>query len=114
MTSEMPLKKATSNVMTGLTPTLEAEMIRVFQQLPAIQKVLLFGSRAMGTHRDGSDIDLAIEGDRLELTDVLNLHTRLDDLGYPYSFDVHILSQIQNEALKAHIKDVGVTIYSNS
>jgi predicted nucleotidyltransferase len=87
------------------------ELSVVFRKSPRLERVILFGSRAMGTHREQSDIDLAIVGNDLTFNDPLMLHVHLDDLGYPYTFDVLILSRIQNEALLDHISRVGVDIY---
>jgi predicted nucleotidyltransferase len=97
--------------MIGLTDTLYDELSTVFRRDSRVQRVILFGSRAMGTHREESDIDLAIVGNDLTLKDALTIQNNLDDLGYPYTFDVLILSRIQNEALLDHISRVGVDIY---
>lgn len=97
--------------MIGLADTLYDELTTVFRKDSRVQRVILFGSRAMGTHRDESDIDLAIVGKDLTLKDALTIQNILDDLGYPYTFDVLILSRIQNEALLDHISRVGVDIY---
>jgi predicted nucleotidyltransferase len=97
--------------MIGLTDTLYDELSTVFRMDSRVQRVILFGSRAMGTHREESDIDLAVVGKDLTLKDALTIQNNLDDLGYPYTFDVLILSRIQNEALLDHISRVGVDIY---
>lgn len=97
--------------MIRLTDTLYDELSTVFRADPRVQRVILFGSRAMGTHREESDIDLAVVGKDLTLNDALNIQNDLDDLGYPYTFDVLILSRIQNETLLEHISRVGIDIY---
>ena len=53
-----------------------------------IEKAILYGSRAMGNYTDGSDIDLALSGDQLSLTDLLKLEIDLDDLLLPYKLCV--------------------------
>ena len=47
---------------TGLSPDEIERMRSVFRRVPAIREVVLYGSRARGTHRAGSDIDLALVG----------------------------------------------------
>ena len=42
----------------GLSPTTQAALIEVFRAFPSVIQVKLFGSRAMGRYREGSDIDL--------------------------------------------------------
>ena len=44
---------------------------------------VLYGSRALGTCRPGSDIDLCIEGESLGLTELLSIENRMDDLLLP-------------------------------
>ena len=66
---------------------------------------ILFGSRAKGEYRQGSDVDLAIVGNERRVSDLLNEETPL-----PYFFDVVNLDKIRNEALRRHIERVGKTI----
>ena len=84
------------------------EAIREF---PEIEEVILFGSRAKGNYKIGSDVDLAIKGDRItyEITarfaDCLN-----EEKPLPYFFDVVHYEAIANPILKAHIDHVGITL----
>lgn len=57
----------------GIDNDVLSEIIAVFQQYAAVSRVVIFGSRAMGTHRSGSDIDLAVEGNDLSFWDIVNL-----------------------------------------
>ena len=77
---------------------------------PEITAAVLFGSRAKGTARPASDIDLAVSG----LGDPLKaqaLAGDLDELPLPYRFDVQALECVGSRALRAHIERVGVVIY---
>jgi len=67
-----------------------------------VKKAILFGSRAKGNYKEGSDIDLAIVGDEKKLNYILNEETNI-----PYFFDILNLEKISNENLKEHIKRVG-------
>jgi len=76
-----------------------------------IDKVWLYGSRAKGTAKPYSDIDLALEGKNLTLEILNNIENALDDLLLPYEFDICILHQIKNQDLLEHIHRVGKLVY---
>jgi uncharacterized protein len=97
----------------GIQPHVITEIISVLKHFPKISDVVLYGSRAMGRFRPGSDIDLAIYGSGLEFRDKLDLSIALEDLDYPYSFDITIYDMIKNDALKNHIDEKGILIYSS-
>ena len=96
--------------MTGLSQTVIEQITRALEKTPKIHRAYLFGSRAMGRHRPGSDIDLAVEGERLNLDVLLSVMNHLDDLMLPYRFDVVDRSRIDS-ALEDHIQRVGIKIY---
>jgi predicted nucleotidyltransferase len=73
--------------------------------------VYLFGSRARGTHRAGSDIDLAIVGANLTFDHQLNLATALENLEFLETFDVVLLDDALTPALKQRIEKEGVEIW---
>lgn len=77
----------------------------------AIQEAILYGSRAKGNYKPGSDIDLTLKGDQLTLKDVFHLQRQLDDLLLPYKIDISIYGQLSNPDLLDHIKRVGIVFY---
>lgn len=83
----------------------------VFSQYPDIEKVVLYGSRAKGNYRDGSDIDLTLMGGALSHAQLNRIETQLDDLLLPYTIDLSIFESIDNENLIDHIWRVGVVFY---
>ncbi|MDC9722283.1 MAG: nucleotidyltransferase domain-containing protein, partial [Urechidicola sp.] len=83
----------------------------VFSKYPQIEKTILYGSRAKGNYRNGSDIDLTLVGDDLDLTTLFKIETKLDDLLLPYKMDLSILHKIENQDLVDHIERVGITFY---
>lgn len=94
----------------GLAPH-EIDLIReVFRRFPAIREVALYGSRAKGTFRPESDIDLALIGidDDIQTEAVA---AELDELPLPYRFDVKAYSSIKYGPLREHIARVGVLLY---
>ena len=94
----------------GLNKQELSKILSVFTHHPEIIKVMIFGSRAKGTSRPNSDIDIAVDGISSELQ-IEALAMELDELSLPYKFDVKSVATISNRALKAHIDRVGVTIY---
>lgn len=102
------------NIITpyGLPLTDINRLIGVFLKYPNIRKVLLYGSRAKGNYRIGSDIDLCIEGDLLNLTHLLAIENELDDLLLPWKIDLSLKHQIENQDLLSHINRIGIVIYS--
>ncbi|HZL11091.1 MAG TPA: nucleotidyltransferase domain-containing protein [Prolixibacteraceae bacterium] len=76
-----------------------AAILKIFESDEMIQEVILFGSRAKGSFKDGSDIDLAIKGNNLTINNLLNLSTALDDLFLPFKFDLIIFNRIQEPKL---------------
>lgn len=96
----------------GLTAEDIKQITGVFAAYPAVQKVVIFGSRAMGNYKPGSDIDLAITGDTLTFDDILQLHSQLEKLDTLYSFDMQNINTINDPAVIDHIKRVGKDFYT--
>lgn len=86
----------------------------VFAKYNAIEKAILYGSRAKGNYRIGSDIDLSLLGNGLDLNVLFNIENELDDLLLPYTFDLSILQDIENPDLIDHINRVGINFYEKS
>ena len=76
-----------------------------------INEIVLFGSRAKGTFKNGSDIDIALKGDRLDLNDILDATSDIEKLLLPYKLDLVIFNRIKEPALIDHIKRVGIVLY---
>jgi predicted nucleotidyltransferase len=86
----------------------------VFVKHPQIDAVILYGSRAKGNYRPGSDIDLTLHGEKLDLHILNKISNDLDDLLTPYKFDISIYHDIDNQDLIDHIKRVGVEFWLKS
>jgi len=97
----------------GLEETTIKKINEVFSRFPEIREVVLYGSRAMGSHKTGSDIDLAILSDKIGMPTLYKIERELDDLLLPYTIDLSVHRYIQNPNLLDHIKNVGNTFYSN-
>ena len=72
---------------------------------PQLRWVKLYGSRAMGRHWRGSDIDLAFSADE---NCSAALHEALDELPTPYLFDVTHWESLRHSGLREHIQRVGI------
>ena len=85
----------------------------IFFKYPGIKQVILYGSRAKGNFRIGSDIDISIKADNsFTHTDLLRIGSDFDDSDIPYFVDVSIYDKISNVDLKSHIDRVGKVVYS--
>lgn len=83
----------------------------VFKNHQEIEKVLIYGSRAKGNFRNGSDIDLTIFGDDLKYNLIGKLNSEIDDLNTPYLFDISIFNMLNAPSLEEHINRVGKIFY---
>jgi type I restriction enzyme R subunit len=82
-------------------------------QFPQIQKAVLYGSRAKGNYRSGSDIDIALYTvDEAPFNLLTRVSLAMDDLDIPWNTDVALVRLIENQELLDHIQRVGIEIYS--
>lgn len=86
-------------------------IINCLAQYQAIEQVVIYGSRAKGNYKRGSDIDLTIIDDGLSFSELLQLETKLDDLLLPYKIDLSLKRQISNPDLIEHINRIGIILY---
>jgi len=98
----------------GLKPKAIAQINQVFAAYPEISKAILYGSRAKGNYKNGSDVDLTLISDRLNHSQLLQIQNQIDDLLLPYSMDLSIFSSIDNLPLIEHIDRVGITFYERT
>jgi uncharacterized protein len=87
------------------------QVISILRKNPRIGKIILFGSRAKGNYRSGSDVDLSISGKDLHINDILNASIEIDQLNLPYKFDLIIHERIKEPLLLEHINRVGIVLY---
>lgn len=95
----------------GLPPQVLARLNAVFRRWPQVDRVILYGSRAKGNFRSGSDIDLCLEANRMKIHDLLKLRGEIDDLLLPWKIDLALKHMIESRDLLAHIERVGVPVY---
>lgn len=95
----------------GLNAETVAQIHGVLARYPEVEQALLYGSRAKGNYRDGSDIDLCLVGETLTLTQMLKIENELDDLLLPYKIDLSLFHVLDNAELIDHIRRAGVVFY---
>ncbi|MDX8414175.1 MAG: nucleotidyltransferase domain-containing protein [Mariprofundales bacterium] len=95
----------------GLSQCVIAKIHQVLSTHPEVETAIVYGSRAKGNYKVGSDIDITMQGDALDLTLQSRIAIELDDLDIPYQCDLSILSNIHNPDLLNHIERVGIAFY---
>lgn len=95
----------------GLSDPTCATIRQILGQYPQIEKAVLYGSRAKGNYKTGSDIDLTLLGAALDLPLLLSVAGALDDSDIPYTVDISLFEQIENSALREHIQRLGQVFY---
>ena len=107
MADAIPLPEAPAMAtIPGLPPDASARILAVLRSEPAVREVWLYGSRAMGRHRPGSDIDLTLVAPGLSHDDHLRLLVALDDLLLPWSLDLSLHHELP-APLQEHVARVG-------
>ena len=96
---------------TGLNTRDTEKICAVFKKFPQIDQAILYGSRAMGNYKPGSDIDISLVGKDLTQDLMWKISEALDDLLLPYLIDLSMLETIDNPELSDHITRVGMTFY---
>lgn len=99
----------------GLFDNELAEIVEVISSRESVESALIFGSRAKGCHRAGSDVDIAIKGVAVRHEDVLNVGYALNEEStLPYQFDIIDYNRIDNDALREHIDRIGREIFKRA
>lgn len=98
----------------GLSEQTIEKICGVFTNHPAVDKAVLYGSRAKGNFRPGSDIDLSLHGAGLSLKELGVIDYELDDLLLPYSVDLLVFDDLDHAKLREHIERVGVIFYQRT
>jgi predicted nucleotidyltransferase len=94
----------------GLKENELSEIVHALSCNPLILSATIFGSRAIGSHKPYSDIDIAVYGD-LDASDVEGIINDLDELPLIYKFDIVAYGLLNSPALREHITNVGINIF---
>jgi uncharacterized protein len=91
----------------------QARLLAVLTSQPHVQRIWLFGSRAMGCEQPGSDLDLFLEAPQLSHSDRLRLLNAVDDLCLPWQVDLVLRHELPPE-LVAHVQRVGRCVWTKA
>ena len=95
----------------GLPESLIEEIIDILQNHPEVEEALIYGSRAKGNYKEGSDIDMVLKGEHLNETIRNQIFWKIDELNSPYTLDLSLYNQITSQDLIEHIDRVGKALY---
>ena len=96
---------------TGLDKETLKEIHRILYSFPKVKEAVLFGSRAKGCPKKGSDIDIAIIGEIINLDYISTILAIFEASLIPFMIDLVDFRGIKNAGLRSHIERVGITIY---
>lgn len=95
----------------GLNEETILKINSVFKRYPEVEEVVIYGSRAKGNYREGSDIDITLKGKKLTSNIYSKIGIEIDDLNTPYMFDISIFDKLNSPDLVNHINRVGQVFY---
>lgn len=98
----------------GLPAATVARIHDVLARHPEVERAVLYGSRAKGTFKPGSDVDLTLVGEALNGTICGRIDDELDDLLLPYEFDLSQLDSLTHPGLLDHIRRMGIVFYERT
>lgn len=97
----------------GLSETVIKELQDVFRRHANIEKVIIFGSRAKGNYRAGSDIDLAVVGKNIDYSQLLTILCQIEELELLYTIDLLDYQSKVGTPIGDHIDRVGQEFYGD-
>lgn len=95
----------------GLPDSTCTTVRQILASYPQIEKAVLYGSRAKGNYKPGSDIDLTLFGAALDHQSLMSIASALEESDIPYTVDLSLFEQIETPALREHIQRVGQVFY---
>lgn len=99
------------NERIGITENEFFILINIISKFENVEKGVVYGSRAKGTHKPFSDVDLTLEGENLSSDDILHIADMLEESPLPYLFDLSNFSTLTNQNLISHIERCGIVIF---
>ena len=99
-------------IIPGIPDAESTKVLELIQRHPRVRQVVLYGSRALGRHRPGSDLDLCLDAPDMELGELLELGGALDDLLLPWRIDLQLRHLIDQQGLLEHLERVGQVLWT--
>ena len=94
----------------GLTEEEISKLVGVIRECEKVKEIILYGSRAKGTFKKFSDIDMTLKGEGLKREDLYPMLERIDDLYLPYEIDLSIYSDLDYQPLIEEIDRYGLRL----
>lgn len=85
----------------------------VLASVPEVEEAIIYGSRARGTNRISSDIDMTLKDSNLTYLQLALLDAKIDDLYLPYFVDLSLFSMLKDKDLVESIEREGKVQYRN-
>lgn len=105
----------TTEALFGLSADTLKKIRHTLAQHSHVERAVVYGSRAKGNYKPGSDIDLTLHaapGALIDHRELSNILEKIDDLLLPYTVDLSVFDQLTNAELREHIERVGQVLYS--
>ncbi|MEO5673593.1 MAG: nucleotidyltransferase domain-containing protein [Chitinophagales bacterium] len=100
------------NYIAGLTEADLSSLISILRKYPEVEEAFLFGSRAKGNYKKGSDVDIVVKGSKINHESIAAISYELnEETMMPYHFDLLNFHAIANNELIDHINRMGTKIY---
>jgi len=98
----------------GLDDSIIEQLQAVFRRYGEVDEVVIYGSRAKGNFRTGSDIDMTVKGQGINRKIIGDIWQDIEDLNFPYKVDLSDYAALDATSLCEHIERVGKVFYSKS
>lgn len=96
----------------GISDRSYSYIISYLKKQPQVEEVILFGSRAKGNYKKGSDIDLAIKGKACTPELAVDIESFINEvMTIPYNVDVVDYNSLKKKELKEHIDRFGILLF---
>ncbi|NDV28513.1 nucleotidyltransferase domain-containing protein [Desulfovibrio sp. JC010] len=92
----------------GIALRHKQKLLEILSAYERVERVILFGSRAMGSYTTESDIDLVLIGDKISMTDQAAIIDAIEQTSIPQRVDIVLYRTISSEKLLEHIREFGV------
>ena len=90
-------------------------IVNILKSIPAIEQAVIFGSRAVNKNRNGSDIDLALYGNNLDINILAHIHYLFEEESpLPFFFDLIDYTHLKKGLFKNKINQEGIVLYKKS
>lgn len=95
----------------GLTDRNILTLHDIFDKYPEVLEVNIFGSRAKGNYKTGSDIDLAIMNQEVNQKTIARILSDCADSSLPFKVDLVAFHSLKTNEFIEHIIRVGKLFY---